>query len=623
MLNELLHKRLILSAPFRSVPLCAVCCALLSLRFAVQVADLGMARFQESSEGHTMTQCLCVHTRLHLSSGKTVPAGSVRPGTRLLGRDGSTVSVLAAASAGTGTMYRVEHERAPGYTVTPNHLVTLRWGEGPRCVLVTALLDAPPGRDHPARRPRGAYRVCWWEMHGGRPVERRMPERHCDSRGIPGLDGGDALLEDLQVDLSDNSNSSVDDDALRCRAWEEFHVSVAAGGPGARALFRGDLVDIRADVLAEQAVWDIVTGGGGAAKQHRATGRRTTLRVDRGEEWMVGHERDAATSPIVPPVPARAHASPSFPRSRFDAHRTSAGEAVALPLAHSALEDGSWRAARPGDPVRLVVDLAPHRRTASGEDKQVQHLSRSLRNVDRVLAHLGVHRTGVVVASALPGSVCPRQDSDASSWAARAASLLDFGTDAVVACGPDAHARWMRADRIMSDVSQLRTWSTPDGRRYTSFTYAPPSSLSGRAASPPRRIAVWHAFDLREEGRLQHVVESFRSALGLPACPTRPAIDAWHSDGLRLRSVQAIHRPGQRFAAITVDGEHRFAIEGGILTHVSPCSQHTRLQQATQLQADRWMTISHSRPSFFFFFLRTAVLPFGWRQKLSRSVGVG
>jgi len=450
-----------------------------------KVADFGMTRFQEDG---TMTQCVSIDTKVPLPNGKMIRADEVRVGMELIGQDGARVTVQRSNTGSTALMYRVAHEDRSSYTVTENHLVTLRWCAGPRTEFTRST-------DSDGQRQR-SIDLVWWEFEHGRPVKCSLGKRQCAV-----------------------ASEKAADDQLRVQMWDAFYQS----GRDARALRVGDLIEIRADVLSEKEVWDIISGG--KQRKYRATGRRTT--IDAAQDEADDEEEQQA---------------------KLDALNTSlAAVTQARPSCTlSAKEDGSWQPTVAGDSARVVIHLRQ---------------SHAFRNLDRALKSVGV-RTGVIATALSPLSADDEANelSDLVCQTSMQTVLNGLGSGTIVACGADVQARWMSADRLVPGVSELMTTSTPDGQRFTTFLY------SATTAAAPHRITVWHSPDPSSDVRRHDVTVALRAALGVAGASDDRAA-SFHSRGMRLESIEPIRQCGQKFQAITVDGNQRFAIEQGILTH--------------------------------------------------------
>lgn len=154
-----------------------------------------------------LKECLAPDTLVALHAGGAIRAADVRPGMQLIGGHSEPVTVLSAETpaAKSPAMYQLSYPDGH-HLVTPNHLVTLRWG-------------ANPTMDVVVENGENLVQVAWMDEKAWRRRHRRFP------------------IE---------PNTSVAD--ARAFGWSWLLRARTLGT--AHPLFLGDLFDVRADELS-------------------------------------------------------------------------------------------------------------------------------------------------------------------------------------------------------------------------------------------------------------------------------------------------------------------------------------------------------------------------------------
>jgi hypothetical protein len=144
---------------------------------------------------------------------------SVRVGMRLVGTDGPVTITHLTPPETCDLMYEVRHADGTSYTVTRDHLVTLRWCDGP-----ATIIQKPSPQDG----MRGVT-MKWWTWRDNTLKECSLKERRCRRT----------------------------DDEIRGAMWHEFDTHAMSPTHDAHyALRTGDLIEVPIETLITSFVWN-------------------------------------------------------------------------------------------------------------------------------------------------------------------------------------------------------------------------------------------------------------------------------------------------------------------------------------------------------------------------------
>lgn len=461
-----------------------------------------------------MTQCLESSTRILLADGsvRALCDPAVKIGTMLAGEQGP-VRIISKRESTSPRMLTITHADGFAYTVTPNHLVTLRWTAGPQTIVHTAVDGAR------------SVEMVWWQFDGKSFEQKRTTQRHCPA------------------------TAGLADDDLRPQARTEWDESRLAGGDGWRALFAGDLIDITAETLAIPEVWSLLFP---PTSSPLATSRRISMPpAAMDPEERIGERQPLRSIPIG-----------VVSAATVVDHR-------ALHLRSVTQPDGTrgftYSGVQPGDAVQLLLVLPS---PSSLLSDRCGRKSISLLNLERIFNSLRV-RPGTdvhVIATSLQciaedlSSLLPSNPADSLCHIRdhQHAMLQHLGASQLVVFGALNTFYW-RSVAAVRGVSDVRHATNADGLMRTTFSFTPDGSLSA-----PRHITVLYAADLSMGTYTPEIAPVIAAALGL----TLNASSKLQS-GVDLVRIEEMSQSCTPIVIMGVDGDNRFALEDGTLTHVS------------------------------------------------------
>lgn len=508
----------------------------------LKISDFGLSALGSDMSGDLLhTTCLAVGTEVAMADvdareQRFRPIEDLKVGMRLVGNDGPvTVTWRAHEEETTDRMFEVVHDDDTSYTVTADHLVTLRWSAGPQTI-VHAAVDSSADR---------RLTFEWWTWRDDKLRHHSLEERTCP-----------LALDTHMLD------------EVRASMWAEFEDQARdPTSDAAHALFDGDLIEVLAEQLNSPELWNMLVPEVGAP---RVTSRRIILPMSIADT-QPALAVDAVTAHAV--QSAFAQLPLSHVSDRFDeyAHEV-AVRAMQLPADVGVMPSactvvpqsaGLSRPVQPADPVRIVFVL-PHSLHAMSSPR-FDINGATLANLERICrdAHLDwSDGCGVVVTAANPVDIAASEFDSCDTvyddiCAAQMQLILSgLGAATIVACGRNASYRWRRL-AAMTGVAHVVNGVTDDGAAYTKFLYAQDNA-------PLRPITVWHVRHPCRAAAADHVSCGLMRALGLPASAAHR-----REAGPPLVSIACRNRPGQKFLRFTVDGDNRFALKDGTITHVS------------------------------------------------------
>jgi hypothetical protein len=200
-----------------------------------------------------------------------------------------------------------------------------------------------------------------------------------------------------------------------------------------------------------------------------------------------------------------------------------------------------WRSLQAGDAANVLFVLPG--------DPAVAH-QQSLRNLESWMDQLRIDRAadaGVVLMTAA---------TDTQSDDMRL--ILSLGLQQLVIFGHcSSHSRQWRVVQLLPGVSDLTEGRSETGARFLQFRYA-------AVAAEPRIITVWFAAHPQ--------MNSARGAVKAALCEAFGVADGNNTEKVQSRSrigLESIRRIAQptEFARVSVDGNHRFTLADGTITH--------------------------------------------------------
>lgn len=96
------------------------------------------------------------------ADGESVPVESLKVGMRLVGEDGTSVEVEGVQQLESDEMYRIDTDDGE-YTVTPEHLLTLRWARDP-FVTLRKPHELPSQQQQPSQQQRQQQQPQHWTL---------------------------------------------------------------------------------------------------------------------------------------------------------------------------------------------------------------------------------------------------------------------------------------------------------------------------------------------------------------------------------------------------------------------------------------------------------------------------
>lgn len=453
---------------------------------------------------------------------RVLPVSSLTAGMRLVGTgDPVTITQIDPVET-TDVMYEMQHTDGTSYRVTADHTLTLRWCAGPHAVI------QPPN----AHETASGISMRWWIWQDGKLREGHIQERRC------------CLTTDAASEAGMHSGWTVADtwDEVRGKLWDEFNAEAAKPCSDASlALFAGDLIDVPVSALDDgtgvSAIWNALFADPG---QIRATAAEVELPILECERAAIVAQADVAA------------AVAALPAGSVAANLEAAQHDVSIQL----LGPRKHRSVVPGDRVNLVVQLSN-----KGDS--------TCSNLEGVFADIGVplcEGSGVVITQTSlvadeAGEVDSRLPAYDDVCDAQMLFILDvLGASTIVSCSGDASFRW-RGARHLPGVSNFVNRASDDGDvTLTTFEYAPAAVSS--ADKGCRTVTIYHTLHPCFANK-EAIEQTILRALGLPSSR------APHRPHRRIASLKRIQQTNQKFRRFTVDGDRRFAMADGTVTHVS------------------------------------------------------
>jgi hypothetical protein len=364
-------------------------------------------------------RCLESSTLVALADGSQLPAREVKDGMVLIGHTGAPVHVARVTPVPDVTrMIRVESNHG-GYTVTPEHRLTLRWNVAP----VVTFGRCAPNSD--AEPDRILLRVAWWD----RTLSRRVHTWRVE--GLSSREIDEKLLEkdfEHSVEPIETVSGSPEELCAMAHAWARER----------DAMTIGELVDVPAQKLLERwHMWNM--------QQPKGSKRADS---EMNSQTVTGY-----ILPVPQPVPLSTAASTAVPDA-LAAFAATAREAdrVGRSFTHLTFKptgEGEYRELTTGDNAAVVYQLLETSQTAHQEG---QHLKAESHNAFTFLRFEEAHRRlGVdqkkadIVISELKYAAC---DSPAGThdklWFLNCKAALELGASRIVAFGAETHKRWLQ-----------------------------------------------------------------------------------------------------------------------------------------------------------------------------------
>ena len=501
------------------------------------------------------TTCLSADTLVAMADIE--PVGGVKPprvrlvsdleeGMRLVGTgDPVTITHISPVET-TDVMYEVQHTDGTAYRVTCDHLVTLRWCAGPRTDRQQSNTpDASP-----------LISLRWWIWQDGRVREGCLKAHRW-----------------TETDTWDDVCGKL---------WAEFNTEAALPGSDASlALFTGDLIDVPVSALDSQndpALWNMLFADG----EIRATAAEVELPILDCERaaTVVRADVEAAVAVLPAGVVAGNLAAAQMEVTQhacaaiiaLSQHAVVAQPGVSIQL----LGPGMHRSVTPGDRVNLVVQLHSPLSGVSNGTRQASAIT----NLEGIFADIGVplgESSGVVITETtlMAGETSfidsRQQVYDAVCDAQMMFILNVLGASTIVACSAHASFRWRGAGHLPG-ISNLVNHASENGE-VTVTTF----DSTRTAEIPGRKVTVYHTVHPGLASNKEAIEQTILRALGLPSSTVV------HRPLRRIAHINKITQTNQKFRRFTVDGDSRFAMADGTVTHVS-FTENT--EQA--LKADDW-----------------------------------
>jgi hypothetical protein len=317
---------------------------------------------------------------------------------RLVGTDEPVTITAISPVESIDVMYQVCHADGTTYTVTPDHLVTLRWCAGPH----TSIQAASSGE------VMRSVRMQWWTFRDGVLKSCHLQERRCrrtdqaDPGGhsaamFSGKQPRQVVLDEVQVIVDaaaanglhttgpnayDAPTNQIEwridgvrfyrpfrganprmkpivadtDDEIRAVCWREFDEASADDKHDAHyALRTGDLIDVPIKTLITSDFWNVAI-----ADPHkvRATAAEVPLPMLASEVQEDEEDHAAAMKFALLPLSAvSAQHAAAATRVRDCALSVMSADRVANDISILACGPGQYRPVKAGDIVRMTVVL--------------------------------------------------------------------------------------------------------------------------------------------------------------------------------------------------------------------------------------------------------------------------
>ena len=474
----------------------------------------------------------------------------------------------------------------------------------------------------------GAAKCPRWEKHLTRELAREAAQQFIDGQQWPSsmrvdeanhrwrvtwyADAAHSKKQEKPFPWSDKKFIVADtEQEIRSAGWELW----ANHEENDRALLVGDLLELTPQRLHD--LWSRIVAGVNTFAQARFTDLQLRVEQRTPEIWrclscsvvnditaascvQCAHPRaEAVASPlgtagvlgdITGRVVNSASASPAAsassaaadaadPQSKAEhAHVAAAMRVVELAeqLAEGvvvkkftvlALPNGEYRPIRHGDRAQVVYMLHNplHQSTALTEQGRQATTFISLETVWTQLGLPLGAESGVVVTELNP-IIAPTKTLvtiNSKYDAMCSVNMLDgvlIGLQAtvIIAFGDYCRNRW-RSVGSLPGVTGVQGGFTPDGVEYTRFTFT-----ESAAGAEPRRVTVWHSTHPCVVARMSNMAATVAAAHGMQA-PDTPSKNV----STMFVKPERIDKAGQPYVAVEVDGNHRFALASGVLTHNS------------------------------------------------------
>lgn len=537
------------------------------------------------------TRCLLSSSLVRKSDGSVIRAGDVRSGMQLAGESGP-VTVTSAESdsrpkASTSTFYRVNLRDGSSYTVTPLHKVTLRmrgmnmaqlkfvagkgtmqprvffllfdrrtlklrkWGQ--RSVRISEDKDDPlysadvskdchaedAGSASRIRRPtlvaanRADATAAMWDLL------EKAAALHPDSLAATYLTTGDTI--DVEVEKlyasnfgSLNQSTNDDEDSQEGEEQEDEDDSAAQDEHDDEDSCEGEKGETVTAAAAGGPTF-VVVGSTSVAKAPPANGQ---LVIKNTWRWCLTNVRMPENLALIAPA---AHVIDDDFKDRLNPYllmdRTPSGAFT-------------YRQLQTGDSVRVLILL----------DNPLKHAAQH--NVERIVQDLAIFDTaavpGVVVGelNAVEHGESDEIDSTAAIFDSAIESnmrvLLDvMCVEVIIACGRFNIARWAVFAACMDGVEEHAV-----DDELVSFLYTPKGGVQ-------RRVKIILAPHPDQKRAIAPLKAAMQAAYGM-------TMHVGGDHALVIRSIEELqYDEAQEFARIEVDGNHRYQLCDGTLTHNS------------------------------------------------------
>lgn len=481
--------------------------------------------------------------------------------TRLAGtnpREG--VKVTNVPVVGTAdVMYEVCHSDKSSYTVTEDHLVTLRW-------IAEPYADIQP---RAGRECSDSITFRWWSWRDGKLTQGHFKERRCRITS----EGYDETMKKAdEMAEQEYEGFRPTDDArlptlirasaaeLRGALWDEFD-SLVESNPShdaAFALRAGDLFEIPVSQLAKDEFWNVIIA------EQRATAYRVALPKPTDEVESV------KTTEMV------SQAFKSLPVSIVGAgYKADAGKSYpVIPVAN-----GEYREVVAGDAIRLVLMLHNPVAGAAGMTLTARgggH-SRALDNIQRILSDVPIEvgdECGIAITEL--NTIADSHESEYNDVCAEQIilTLKTLGASTIISCGRFASRHWRNIATLVDSVTAVHNGVDDAGFHFTTFLMPLESPQAAAAEGSAdahtkriklssRKVTVWHVPHPYADTRREQIGEAIAHAIGIDG------VTPYGIPSPQLVAINKIEKKDQKYIKFSVDGDNRFALKNGLITHVS------------------------------------------------------
>lgn len=513
-------------------------------------------------------ECLEASTLVAVADDRRhVAASELRHGDQLVGQDGAVVTITNGDSDSKATlpvektnrMYKITYGRdgyKESYTVTPWHLVTLRWNQpismryqisnqaslstvaievvtmdgmrkaiGARTFRITSEPNGDDASndfqgDHPKEVPHEAEDVRKSSSHAA----PRLPTLVADSR---------EELEEMMWEWWATERRNPASEASK------YHDM-------------GDLLEVPAEELHNFSDW--YSGDQTDRKQHDdrlVTGRLTTL-------------------PSSGPVPDSIEPNVTFTGVVPEGGRVSlthaASQTAVRDLGRLAMPQGDYQDVSAGMPAKVVFMLQSAESTTKSPSRSKAPTLMHLEHVMQTL-QLPLGLDGGLVITELNGKINSKlREYDAVCRAQMHLVLQELGVSDIVAFGFYASWRWKNDAVNVTGVSHVRH-SSVGGVDFVKLRFTPANQDDVTPAW--REVTVWCTRDPCREQNLSHVMSAVGRCYGIDVPlqeETTEGDRTLTSTEVSIMGVDAVDGESE-YVSVEVDGNHRFALANGILTH--------------------------------------------------------